>query len=140
MVGKIISQKEIIANLSPKLKDELAKIERQEKEEQKLSQQEVLIKYQNWQEYEDKLDKSAIHYLDIGDWHTSHNLSRTDSLQGELIIEDYPNLTQLDVGYCNLRKLTIKNCPKLLESYAGANKLEEVDIDCNSLNIFEFKS
>ncbi|WNE40861.1 MAG: hypothetical protein mread185_000318 [Mycoplasmataceae bacterium] len=83
--------------------------------------------------WEKTVDKSEILSLDIGEWHSERDLSRTDSLQGKLIIEGYSELVDFFAGNCNLKKLIIRNCPKLKNVYAGANKIKEVDINCPSL-------
>ncbi|WNE40780.1 MAG: hypothetical protein mread185_000331 [Mycoplasmataceae bacterium] len=87
----------------------------------------------SWTQWEKNTNKTETLSLDVGDWHTSRDLSRTDSLQGKLIIEGYSELVDFFAGNCNLKKLIIRNCPKLKNVYAGANKIKEVDINCPSL-------
>ena len=46
-----------------------------------------------------------------------------EALQGGLIINNYPNLTSINIGYHDVSHLEIRNCPLLEEIYAVDNQL-----------------
>ncbi|MCE8159264.1 MAG: protein kinase [Candidatus Moeniiplasma glomeromycotorum] len=66
--------------------------------------------------------------LEERETHTSININSLDFLHGTLVIQNFPQLVEINCSSCQLTKLIIKNCPQLEEVNCCNNKLIELEI------------
>ncbi|MEG7978939.1 MAG: hypothetical protein NY202_03390 [Mollicutes bacterium UO1] len=56
-----------------------------------------------------------------------------EKLTGDLLIQDYPNLEEIDLANHELTNLTISNCPNLKEINVRHNQLTKLELDSPEL-------
>src|SRR2546421_11459889 len=72
-------------------------------------------------------------FLELVDKQTKSISFTQNKLAGEAIIQDYPNLEEIDLSNHELTSLTILNCPQLKEINVRNNQLTKLELDSPEL-------
>ncbi|KLL04299.1 MAG: hypothetical protein MRECE_1c134 [Mycoplasmataceae bacterium CE_OT135] len=91
---------------------------------------------QEWLNKEFPTSESRQEIKQIKDCIKNGNMGVMNKLTGELIIENFPNLEEIDFENSSLTKLQIINCPKLAKLVCG--KIKEIDLDSNNFPNLEW--